>query len=43
MATTSDERLLSGLMVVTVFGRVASEAMEGFVGVDSRAGLAVAL
>ena len=38
----SDERLLSGLMVVMVFGRVASEAMEGFAGVDPCAGLAVA-
>ena len=33
MATTSDERLLSGLMEVTVFGRDAAEAEEGFVGV----------
>ena len=38
----SDERLLSGLMVVMVFGRVASEAMEGPAGVDPCAGLAVA-
>ena len=38
----SDERLSSGLMVVTLFGRVASEATEGPAGVDPRAGLAVA-
>ena len=41
--TTSDERLLSRVMVVTVFGRVAAEAMEGFVGRLCARVLAVAL
>ena len=43
VAKTSDERLLSGLIVVMVFGRVAPEAIEGLVGVDVPAGVADAL
>jgi hypothetical protein len=42
VATTSGERLL-GLMLVTVLGRVAAEAEDGFVAVDLRAVVGVAL
>jgi hypothetical protein len=43
VATTSDERLLLGLMLVTVLGRVAAEAEDGFVAVDLCAVVGVAL